>query len=684
LACASDRNKVAEIIFGATEDQRSAALDRVMDLLQDGTAQEVAKAVSLVQSATASSPAPAYVQRVVVEAMIRLAQRSNRCPEVVTRTLGEQLFLSHQEADSGPQFALRCSHAWARSCLRNPRDPLNDPERLTSAILGDGGGRLTDYLARSDGPRQQAVIDGLLGAAQAAGPGAKVACDKLISAGTDAADAHAKGRVNLALCGLLETTGDPALAGRIRDHLAGQAQIDSRDLLCRWDMGDATKRRRAAEVFSRKLRGDWAVPASMIDDLFAQDKEPVDAMTDFAVTALALRARAERICGRGQAAPACAQLEQVVRLESPDKRAQSLIEGISLEIAAPAARPTTTKAAEPAPKEVTLADLRKQLDSSSRTTRYQALDKLQEMDTDDAADLLLQGLDAQAEKKPADAAAVRKILLALKNMKSSQIPRRLAKILQLAKDEFAGYEIDLALHDILKAVPTGGLFPYKSTRRQRTEAAEFWAKRAAALEAAKPAPKPPAAIEVPPPPAASQVKLELSAGETATLKLLARAAADLRACGKELQAYHWGKPAKEAAPAAAATAGVNGGSELAKATSELVDELKRLAREHPCAPQFSARIDKVLSLHGRRSLLCENDLQAAAVDLHVAGQLLEIIASECDSGQAAADALRAAGTERAARLKQAGTVAQELRASAYGDLAVWDILQKSAQPPRSP
>ncbi|MCD6303417.1 MAG: hypothetical protein J7M21_00465, partial [Planctomycetes bacterium] len=713
--------KVRRLLEQADPVRGNQALEAAADMLIDGpTQRQRAEARVLFQAILQDSPARGDVQDEAVAAIIdRLAKAAEQAgpldPRQVYRgvsILGSLLFLQEArgmdftDPAAVGEFLERCRRAWSESLRSSPADPVSDPKRLAEAVLA--GGSLADYGRRSDARRFAAVAALLVDAAcRRRAAEARRAIDALHAAAADGRLAPDAGRqARLALCGVIERSGDAETARRARDALADVLALPGDSPLRTAATATASDRRRAAEALrriveaapgsptaggpeaprsaasrpagpssrkaprrtgpllgpiARKLRAGWA-DASRRGEVLA----------DLAVLMFACADRTARLTAGNDVLTG--ELQQVLGRDETSLRSAALTRRVALP------DPLQAPASPPARLDAEVAR-RLKIDLRSRRagTRDRAVEDLRVLGGREAVELLLERLgEIIRSGSSSNYPTMNRILRALEHMDDAEIPRRLAEMIIPARTNYAAHRIVMTLlagsgRESLQQ-QWHFLLPINHNSEQRKQCAARW------QTVARSCPWGPGrlalAVRGPTgPPPAWQPPRE-------TEKLLAHFVHYLRLTGELLRAW---QSQGEAAGAGAADALLRtepakitrpaSNDELRSAAKLLVAQLDRLARRQAGGKKrLPVQLDVIELADRARSAACSRPLQVAAVHLATAGRILDVMARAKHAGAADARARDELRADHEAAMTAADNVLAELRENAWYVLALLEIL----------
>jgi hypothetical protein len=734
LLRAATPTDLATAIASAAQADLATALDGAAGLLSgapaacaDGSpaANEITAAETLFRNLLALDSLSAAQQDAVIQALLGAARR----PKTPTagyralRLLWSALWLAApptlSSAAEQTRLVDQCERAWKESLGRSPDDPLHDAARLAQGIAD--GGDLRMLAAHATDKAIGPVIDKLLDvAADTNRPESSRVLQQFqyIAIGYDrpygAPTAAAAQRAQLALCACLRRTDNPALAARLRAVLLRPLKLDPTDPDLDVDLTVPADRQRLADRLAAVVcpggkpaatpaavgtpsatapspagvakpsvhRPRSGPSASEVKASFTVKGEPEAVLADVALTMLACRDRAARLAGNHKGE--CTT--EVARLIGPSNRTGSLAAKVSL-APLPAATPASAPAAPAAmaaPPDVPA--LKKDLLSPSAATRYRAVEQLRDLNTPEAANALLDALERSARARtPADQRTSFRILDAVKTMRQRRVPEVLVDVLPACPSGLVAFQVARALEQGSgTSGGTLGSLPLNHSPGLRKSCADFWKSRlprfadrwpagGGAAGAGPAAHAPPAALPAWQP-------------DPTPLKLLALAGACAAEAAEDLKSYSWGSAGGTGGVGAA---GARGGTvaarldlagDLLQALHAYVEQLERLIREHPSGKTYAVRADLVAQQRQARILASDTPLQKAAVDLDTAAALLEILIDASDTSDAAKAPLERLRAEHTSALAAAPNVLHEMRAAAYQNLALWDLLLFRSSP----
>ncbi|MBM4042026.1 MAG: hypothetical protein FJ290_26320 [Planctomycetes bacterium] len=537
---------------------------------------------------------------------------------------------------------------------------------------------------------------------------------------------EARTEARLALCQVIRAANDPTVAGTARAALSRAVRwsgSSSSPTAMFAKLDTAAARQQAAAAWEVAIRWGSAVakspfppypltparlgaaaPSDDVRRAYSTTNRVEDLLADTAMTLLAWWDRAAQFA---QGSDHC--LTELSRVLSAADRATAVADKVTLP-------PAPAVPAPVAQAPVSLDELKAMLQGKSTGGRYWAIERLRRADTAAAADLLLAELDKRARDGSAAISGVpatSRILRALSQMNIPEIPKKLSAILRSCRtteNEVVAYLVAKALYATLKE-QLGTYFTYVSSndsslvlRRgfsrddfQRCvtaweSAVERLEERASVLQSLlrtracggwiprAPGPMPPRPAPVPRPPAPAEPPAWEP--DPTRLKLLAAATRYASQAAESLKDFKWGArgaPPMGSHASANITAPADLATEVAAALDRLLAQLARLAREHVSHGAHRTKLDVIEAEAKARVLASDTTLQQAVVRLDAAVALLELLVQECGPSDDVKD--RVAKARQAHVAAAPATAAQELRASAFHGLVLWDLLLAAVTTP---
>ena len=346
-----------------------------------------------------------------------------------------------------------------------------------------------------------------------------------------------------------------------------------------------------------------------------------------------------------------------------------------------------------------LEQLRKELQSSARSTRYAAVESLRVADSLAAAEALLQRLaratrmsSASFQQRPQEVPLASRVLRALETMGDPNIPRRLIGLMARASNNILTFQLDRSLdkilehrvgEDVFRQVADGYREMRATTRRQtgaaeRRAKANAWTatlKRIESYEARQGG----GASSGRTPPAGASTPAASPQGRQPTrtrLRLLVAAAHYAKQTADALDACTWPAPSPAASPrpgaaAASIPAPADISTDLLRSLDRIVRRLDSLVKARPEAKQRAAAIDRIHQDRRARTLASRTALQRAVVDLDTAACLLELLARTLDRNGKAQKELDEIHDERVKASMAPTTVIEEMRESSFFNCFLW-------------
>ena len=696
LKPSNSRDHVAAIISGAKPSDVHEALEFTADLLRKGSTSLGASLAERLCRHLVTSPLDARGQAIVAQGLIRAARSAQKASRAsrLANLLSSALFLRASATDLAnaaerENFLKQCEKAWAESRRRNPDDPLNDPQRLVSAVAA--GGDLEAYAGWAEEKRLAELTAGLAqAAADPSHPAASKALDGLRSLATVSHTpgklADAKKAAQIALCDVLGQARDFRTASAAYSALATQAKLRPRPSSLATPAGRqelaeelrllvTTGSQSAVPTYAaRTARPTTSAHSVRRSYSSAASADTNELLRDVAITMLALCDRA-MLFATGESA-CSSELSTLAG-------SAGLTERIAAKVSLPPAGSRSGPGAAPPPARKPLdarrlEELKAEVRGSSRGRRYRAIEELRAADTPGAAKALLDelrtriGSQSEFDAGSADTATVCRILRALRSMREASIPGTLVKMITMPGNSFFAHEITktLAIAYGVSVRRRGLVLTPLSEESERRLSQIQWQRRVRRSPWHQRRPAAPSG----PTPAA-----ETLYPDPIRLKLIAAAAHYAEYATEALKVCSWQQTQRASRPQllpmpASIIAPDNAGANLLAGANAIVGQLARLVREHPNGSKCATKADMVELEKKARTLASDTTLQKVAVCLDAAGGLLELLIKEVDENGTHKAELDKNRDARKAASYSASNVLQEIRESGYYDLLLWDML----------
>lgn len=316
--------------------------------------------------------------------------------------------------------------------------------------------------------------------------------------------------------------------------------------------------------------------------------------------------------------------------------------------------------------------LEKDLSSSVKLTRYNAIERLKIDGSRRAVDLLL---GDPADVLSGSKQAISRRLRALRQINEPYIPGELADRIGVCSRASTAQQVSLALVDLTGIVPTGlGILPGKNDQRQRIACSAWWKKTLSNWT-------PDETL------AGEELVDDRLAGEIAVPgKLLAAAAFYCKAVAGELDVLaagdgdEDGPRADRQKPASAETNTIFVQSDVEAAFVESIEsvnvQLRRAIGKAGAGGDFTGMVNVVNVERDRGILLAETRFQEAAVEIETTGRLLEILVAITFPDGRFDNEFENIRSDRRADVERVDNVLQEIRQHAMHNLRLFEMLME--------
>jgi len=694
----SSAEEVAAIVEGAKLTDLSRALGSASTMLMDDSNQLGTCLAERLFTHLIDLPDNPGTQARAVQGLINAIKatpdlaRASRLANTVSLAIDLQPLKSEFTTNNERiAFQMRCNQNWNRSCSSSPQDPLNDPQRILSAILA--GGDMMRYVKRV-GSRQILDLTAQL-AEISKTPGhehAAKAAELITTIATwskaPAELADAKKTAQLALCDRLRRAPDSDAARETFSTLAKMLGIRRRprsslfaSLDGRKQLADEIEKvissgeEPAKATFASAASGP-TISGERIRSGFssATPAKPEDLLLDVAVTMIAFCDRAMLFVSGYSACSS--QLETAVanwdRGSWIDSRVK-LPEPVSASAPAAAPRPARRFL-----DDARLKELAKEIKSTDQAIRYRAIDELAAGNTQESAEILLAEFRSLAAQhtdltlpEPEIATDCR-ILAALGTMDTPKLGMELTGLITEVENPFFAHKITWSLCQMFQEKgirPRTHVLPTVSTPKQRQMCQFRWkrtASRGHRISRQRPQPRRKQKKVAPPPWQPDPAKLR----RMAAIVQYAELAADA------LKMRTWeGSATGELAPAPDTIFATNAaGQDMLRQIDRIGVQLARLVRKHPNGSEHATTADMVDLEKKARTLASDTTLQKIVVSLDAVGGLLEVLVQVLHPDGSRAQKLEALREKRNTAILTASNVIDQMRQSSYYNVLVFDLV----------
>lgn len=316
-----------------------------------------------------------------------------------------------------------------------------------------------------------------------------------------------------------------------------------------------------------------------------------------------------------------------------------------------------------------LISLQKALSSSDRAERYRAIDELRSLGSPDAVTALLA---AYIDRTTSDASFCYRVLRAVSRMDDPSIPQRVIPLIAVSPPRCAYLISEMLSEHTGVTPPQDRKLPLLHKPEERYECAAWWARRFQAGDVHWQSGQKVPTVET------HQI---LFRPDRLPVRLATTAAYCCERTATMLAGETEPDPeqADDRAPPGFSPIYSDAYPEqhLANAMERVIHELARLARQAAGTPDEAVRVD-IAELHLQaRSLACDTGLQRVVVRLDVIGELLEILIDRRFGDPGTALAVERIRNDRRKAVSDAQTVLEQMRESAYHNLALWSILSEA-------
>ena len=596
------------------------------------------------------------------------------------KQLTSLLFLTKKQVDLA-----ECTKAWLTSQDNNPSNPLNDPNRLTDAIVGPYRGSLVLYSRRSTPEDFEAVVRKVARAAAAddeRSNAARLAMQQVARGGLRVAPV-ARGTVQRAQIDLLRMTDSEDFARQMLFAIVGSLELDAtaRDELMRRSLDTSSKRKMTAASLERWADGAGQTGGGDAMAIRATFADPhlgshADLLGDIALTMFASAERAAQFSTGGNANPFTEPLGKL--LKRGDRR-QHMVENarITLSESKPVTdeggeKKDTSALSESQMEQLVTKIVRSQNDAGARNA---AIAKLAASPQRQATHSL-----ARAAEKSDDTKTRLRLIRTLARRADPDVPRQLVKLMQMNMQRRhipVAFRIAMALSEGTSDKNEGGKLSLQSSARDVYACKKYWEtqiKSASWL--------PPGTVKNESPAEEATVEDAKWHPDETALKCTAAATRFTQATAMQLSTFRWQQneqASKTASPGDPLQ--IQGGpdfmGELQGASESTFAQLLRLVQRHPTVRADNATYSPVVrSIQLRRKarqLACDSMLQECAVIVDACAELLELLI-ELTSPDFDENGMAGMRAEREANAENAVNVLHELRENAYANLLLWDLL----------